>query len=90
VVSCTEIANKFFGKFIPGVFIHYVQFKVMDSSPQPDGDHQEVTAKSRRKRKIEFDPDASSGRSGLDAEIGQKTRVRSIFFMNGRHIKAFF
>jgi hypothetical protein len=94
VVSGTEIANKFFGKFIPGVFIHYeFNSKVMDSFvKRQTAITKKWTGEIEASGKSNLDPHAFVVLDDLGFDAGNWTKDKSTkyLFMNGRHIKAFF
>lgn len=93
VVSGTEVANQFFGKFVPRVFVHYeFDAKVMDSFVKRQTaitkkwcEELEVAGRS------DLDPHAFVVLDDLGFDAGNWTKDKSIkfMFMNGRHIKTF-
>jgi hypothetical protein len=94
VVSGTEVANKFFGKFVPRVFIHYdYSAKVMDSFiKRQTAITKKWTSELEENGRSDLNPHAFVVLDDLGFDAGSWTKDKSTkyLFMNGRHIKAFF
>jgi hypothetical protein len=94
VMSATEMANKFFGDFVPGCFIHegFVE-KTLDSYIQS---HKALTEKMKHEQEVMGKSDIDPKNFfimddlGYDAPKWVKNKDIKFLFMNGRHIHTLF
>jgi hypothetical protein len=92
-MSATEMANKFFGDFVPGCFIHegFVEnARFVHRFPQSAHGEDEIRTGRHGKSDIDRKNFFIMDDLGYDAPIWVKNKDIKFLFMNGRHIHTLF